>query len=399
LAIAVVLLSGLATLAQPHPARSQRDLYEKRLAAIEEQHAATLANLARNYTAALARAGEALQQRGELEALLEVKAELARFERTKTVPAEEREDAPGGIGPLMARYNRARTEADGRKAEAIVKLTDSYVDYLEGMKKQLTKEGRIQDALLVKSEVDRVSRTELVAGASLAVRPEGAARIPSPGPDDQGVNGAEALVAWNGGRSSALFGPGGRPARTCTLSHEGGNREAAGVLQLAGGRTFVNGLNEKLLQTCKESDQLTLFIRLSSERLDQTGPARILSYSIDGQKRNFSLCQEHDKLVLRLRTTQTGPNGTNPEVVLGRLQAGNAFRIAVTYRPGELRCFVDGQEQSVEQVDGDFSTWEECQLLLGNEWKDDRPWKGRVYQFAVYPYASGEAAAAQLVRD
>ena len=39
-----------------------------------------------------------------------------------------------------------------------------------------------------------------------------------------------------------------------------------------------------------------------------------------------------------------------------------------------------------------------CQLVLGNEWKDDRPWRGALHRFAIYArfMDGGEALARQI---
>jgi hypothetical protein len=65
--------------------------------------------------------------------------------------------------------------------------------------------------------------------------------------------------------------------------------------------------------------------------------------SRDGSSRNFSLAQEGDHLVLRLRTTETDANGTSKQQNLGRIQAGRTYHVLVSYRPGLLACFIDGK--------------------------------------------------------
>jgi hypothetical protein len=45
---------------------------------------------------------------------------------------------------------------------------------------------------------------------------------------------------------------------------------------------------------------------------------------------------------------------------------------------------MDGKKVDVRQIGGDFQNWEDCQLLFGNEWKDERKWIGSIEYVAVF---------------
>ena len=126
---------------------------------------------------------------------------------------------------------------------------------------------------------------------------------------------------------------------------------------------------------------MTLDIVLTTDKVPQTGPARIFSFSLDGSKRNMSLCQEKAHLVLRLRTTQTGLNGIKPEVRLCAIEAKQKIHVLITYQPGKLGVRVDGKDVDVQQIGGDFSNWEEYGIVIGNEWQAERKWHGLVERF------------------
>jgi hypothetical protein len=155
----------------------------------------------------------------------------------------------------------------------------------------------------------------------------------------------------------------------------------------------INGADDLLLAACQASQAITITAELTSRsprqdgparRPRQDGPARIISFSRGAHHRNVSLCQEDGQLVLRLRTSDTGLNGTDPQVTLGMLERGQKHRLAVTYRPGDLRFFLDGVRIPVDTITGDFRNWEPCHLVLGNEWEEDRPWRGTLHKFAIY---------------
>jgi hypothetical protein len=94
------------------------------------------------------------------------------------------------------------------------------------------------------------------------------------------------------------------------------------------------------------SNEFTLRLVCASDNADQRGPARILSYSIDTEQRNFTLGQEGPDLVFRLRTPNTGPNGTHMPLVVPGVFSGPEVRdILVTYRGAMLRVAIASTSQ------------------------------------------------------
>jgi hypothetical protein len=61
--------------------------------------------------------------------------------------------------------------------------------------------------------------------------------------------------------------------------------------------------------------------------------------------------------------------------------------------PGSSAIFVNGIESARMTLDGDFSTWQDYQLAIGNEVDQTRPWLGELWLVAVYcrALAPGEA--------
>ena len=112
--------------------------------------------------------------------------------------------------------------------------------------------------------------------------------------------------------------------------------DARGTACLEGGAILVEGPEATLLDACRQSGELTVELRFVTERVPQTGPARILSFSQDGFQRNWTLAQEGDQLLFRLRTPQTGENGMNPEAALFSVLAGQPTYLVLSYRDGEL---------------------------------------------------------------
>jgi len=89
------------------------------------------------------------------------------------------------------------------------------------------------------------------------------------------------------------------------------------------------------------SNEFTLRVACASDNADQRGPARILSYSIDPMRRNFTLGQEGPDMVLRLRTPNTGLNGTRIPLVFPGVFLGHELRdVLVTYSGATLRVAI-----------------------------------------------------------
>ncbi len=127
-----------------------------------------------------------------------------------------------------------------------------------------------------------------------------------------------------------------------------------GGVRLQGGAalwcTDATGIIPRAVQG---TSQLTVEVWLSPERLDQTGPARIVSLSKNADERNFTLGQQGRDIHFRVRTPLAGLNGAWIS-----LKAGNALKdtckvhIAATFYRGVERLYVNGSPRS-ELVRGD----------------------------------------------
>ena len=157
-------------------------------------------------------------------------------------------------------------------------------------------------------------------------------------------------------------------------------------MNLAQGAFLAEGADRRVLNACRATGELTIEAVLRPANLRQGGPGRIISFSRDASHRNFTLGQEGDHLVLRLRTPQTGRNGVEPELTLCTLgAAGRLTHVIVTYSKGQVACFRDGKNVfESREVTGDFSNWEPCYLLFGDEWTGERDWAGTLEGIALY---------------
>jgi hypothetical protein len=89
---------------------------------------------------------------------------------------------------------------------------------------------------------------------------------------------------------------------------------------------------------------------LRPNNLEQTGPARIVTYSQDWRYRNFTLAQMRNTLTFRLRTPASGLNGSDPALYTGP--------VLTLYHTSFVAAVYDGRVSSV-YVDGKLAARED----------------------------------------
>ncbi len=167
------------------------------------------------------------------------------------------------------------------------------------------------------------------------------------------------------------------------------------AMQTSGGHFNITGPENALVKAMKQSGKMTIEAVLTTHEANQSGPARIISFSSDSSSRNFTIGQEGDRLILRLRTPQTGANGSDPQIELAAIQPNRPTHIMLCYSPGSLQFYVDGKlSLNSNLVQGDFSNWSNHHLILGDEWDGNRSWKGAVSGLVIYnaKYGANQAA-------
>ncbi|MGD1912599.1 MAG: VanZ family protein [Rivularia sp. (in: cyanobacteria)] len=97
-----------------------------------------------------------------------------------------------------------------------------------------------------------------------------------------------------------------------------------------------------LSQSISQSSEFTISTTVATNKIEQTGPARIVSLSNNSYLRNFTLGQEGTDLVFRVRTPLTGANAADV-----KLEVPNIFtdlkphQIVITYSKSSLIIYVD----------------------------------------------------------
>ena len=138
---------------------------------------------------------------------------------------------------------------------------------------------------------------------------------------------------------------------------------------------------------------LTLSLWLAPGNTSQSGPARILSYSLNSGFRNFTIGQEGKNLVIRIRTNKTSLNGTRPHLVVDNVFKTSAIlHIVVTYDFIYQTVYINGSKITRKKLPGGkFRNWNFYHyLVFGNETDCGRSWAGRIFQAEIYNRALKE---------
>ena len=150
-----------------------------------------------------------------------------------------------------------------------------------------------------------------------------------------------------------------------------------------------DGPATRLTQALRQAQQFALEVWITPAEGEQTGPARIVSLSLDRSKRSLSLVQEKGRYELRLRTSTTSDNGTPATPTPDGTAVHRPTHLVATRTPdGVVRLFLDGKEVATNTVAGDMNRWpDDCRLVVGNEVSGDRPWRGEIALVAIYARA------------
>lgn len=198
------------------------------------------------------------------------------------------------------------------------------------------------------------------------------------------------------------------PDGSFTLDWQDGDPED-GHLRLSSATLIAtDGPAASLIAALQASNQLTVEAWVAPAESVPTGSsdqlARIVTLSADTRDRNFTLGQQDDRYVMRLRRA-SGPldnntsNGLPPVETQGGALITELTHVVATYdAAGDIILYLNGTEAERLQAPGDFSAWAAYPLALGDEINSTlgpRAWYGDYHLVAIY----GEALSTEDVQQ
>ena len=155
-AFVFILLLGLSAYAAEKTLGSYKSLFERETSKIEAADRTSRKTALSTYGKNLAEAKEALQNRGDLDGTIAANDEIKRFEKERTGPPPALEGYPPLLVRIQKEYHGASLEAEQLKSKNTVYLIKRYLVPLEGLKKQLVRQGEFGEAQKVSGEMKRV---------------------------------------------------------------------------------------------------------------------------------------------------------------------------------------------------------------------------------------------------
>jgi glycopeptide antibiotics resistance protein len=138
-------------------------------------------------------------------------------------------------------------------------------------------------------------------------------------------------------------------------------------------------------------EKFTVAVNLTSEFFDSNGYARILSYSLDEERRNFMVGQWEDSIVFKLRAIEKKEAiHFETEEVSKKGQKG---RIAIIFDGEKMLLYHNGEIKNEKNTGPlSFANWDgSYPLVIGSEANGKFPWKGNIYSIKIFDRAlSGE---------
>ncbi len=134
----------------------QAEYESKSKAQVIQPYEKAVADLSAKYLATLESSRASAQKAGKLDDALAYKAEIESVAATKSVPSTDDASTQDGFKKLRSAYRAAVGKLSQDRDRKLQPLKDAYSRVLDPLVGRLTKEGRLEDAQIVKAKQDRL---------------------------------------------------------------------------------------------------------------------------------------------------------------------------------------------------------------------------------------------------
>ena len=167
----MMVLTAITVAAGPAPTDSLpalRQQFEQALGEAAAAYVQQTADTPKDYAKSIDTLEAARRQTGDLEAVVALRKERARFQATTNVVVETAADEHRDIRTLKSQYQRQLARFAEQRDQAIVAAAQTYTNQLVILKTQLARAGKTREALLIQDEAASVGQDARVQAAALA---------------------------------------------------------------------------------------------------------------------------------------------------------------------------------------------------------------------------------------
>ncbi len=213
------------------------------------------------------------------------------------------------------------------------------------------------------------------------------------------TNGLQLLFDFDDYNNGSTISSNGGAAGPVNMSIDNRHR----VNKIGGGIEINNSVYitsssapTSLINNIKSSDNFTIEAWIQPQNTQQNGPAQIVSLSNGQGNRNFSVGQDGNRYLVRVRSGKNS-SGTSPEIRTNANMATTGLtHLVVTYTNSDktVRIYINGNLVHSERNQGNngntnLDNWNTgYRLTIGNEYNSSpstaRDWMGKIYTVAIY---------------
>ncbi len=202
---------------------------------------------------------------------------------------------------------------------------------------------------------------------------------------------AQVFVWTTGAANNQIIDPKTGAIRQCMgLMRDAARYGRNYVMDLTAGAFEPDATAKPWLDGVQEGGAFAIEAVLTPLADSPSGEGVVLAFADDLETGNVVLSQRGDMLSLRLK------GRTGEPLPLVRLPRGRASHVVVSYTPGKLAVFVNGQRVLLKNPpEALVATWTAQQLIFGNAVRGDRNWPGLMEGIGLFGREIGAAEARQ----
>jgi hypothetical protein len=135
---------------------SLQEAYREQVSKIDAKYAALKEKVPADYTNALNALEMSFTKKGDLDSVVAIRTERDRYIVAQDISSKAIVKSPPALKALQERFQKTVVDLEAGKKKDIAASIVPYLTRLEQLKTNLTKSSKVDDALLVKQEIDRV---------------------------------------------------------------------------------------------------------------------------------------------------------------------------------------------------------------------------------------------------